>query len=384
MRFVLAVLLASVCFGTTGTAQALGPDASAASIGAARILIGGGALALIAAARTVAGRRSEASGTSLAAAPGAASARAGRMPRPATHRVPSWVIVAVGAGGVLGYQPAFFAGTAANGVAVGTVVALGSAPVITGALDWVLHRRVPGWPWGIATAIATVGVAVLAVASSGGGAAVGAAGSADAASGPLGLIASIGAGACYAVYTLAAKALIDRGWRAESSMGALFGGAAAASAPVLILSDASWLATGPGLAMALWLGLVTTTAAYLLFGFGLTGLPAATVSTLTLAEPLTAGILAVLLLGEQLSGAAVVGLLVLAAGIVVLAASGARGGRARSDRGRRAGRTPEPVSEASASVAAWTSSSSPASGSTPTPGGASPRPSSRRGTVSTR
>lgn len=329
MRFVLAVLLASVCFGTTGTAQALGPEASAASIGAARILIGGGALALIAAARYVAGRRRDASGTSLAAAPGAASAQAGWMPRPA-HRVPSWLIVAVGAAGVLGYQPAFFAGTAANGVAVGTVVALGSAPVITGALDWLLHRRTPGWAWGVATAIATVGVAVLAVASSTGASeasgAVAAAG--GPASGPLGLAASIGAGACYAVYTLAAKALIDRGWRAASSMGALFGGAALGSVPVLALSDASWLATGSGLVMALWLGLVTTTAAYLLFGYGLTGLPAATVSTLTLAEPLTAGLLAVLLLGEQLSPAAVVGLLVLAAGIVVLAASGARGGRA--------------------------------------------------------
>ncbi|HEY1105942.1 MAG TPA: HAD-IC family P-type ATPase, partial [Agromyces sp.] len=44
MRFVFAVLLAAVCFGTTGTAQALGPDASALSLGAARLVIGGGAL----------------------------------------------------------------------------------------------------------------------------------------------------------------------------------------------------------------------------------------------------------------------------------------------------------------------------------------------------
>jgi DME family drug/metabolite transporter len=48
------------------------------------------------------------------------------------------------------------------------------------------------------------------------------------------------------------------------------------------------------------------------------------VSTLTLAEPLTAGILGVAVLGETLSPGGVVGLAVLAAGIVVLATSGMR------------------------------------------------------------
>src|SRR4029079_18107618 len=101
MRFIVAVLLASVCFGTTGTAQALGPDASAASVGAARILIGGGALGLLALALHFPGRRRGATGTSAAWAPGVG----------ARHPLPSWVIVAIGAAGVLAYQPAFFAGT---------------------------------------------------------------------------------------------------------------------------------------------------------------------------------------------------------------------------------------------------------------------------------
>jgi len=304
MRFIVAVLLAAVCFGTTGTAQALGPDASAASVGAARILIGGGALALVAVLVHFAGRRRDASGTSVASTSGVAT----------LHPLAAWLLVALGAAGVLAYQPAFFAGTAANGVAVGTVIALGSAPVITGGLDWVLHRRYPGHRWAVATAIATIGVAILAAATDTGAA------TAD----PLGLLASLGAGAAYAVYTLAAKALLDLGWTATGSMGALFGTAAVASLPVLLMTDASWLATAPGLAMALWLGLVTTTLAYVLFGAGLAGLAPATVSTLTLAEPLTAGILGVALLGETLSAGAVVGLAVLAAGIVVLATAGVR------------------------------------------------------------
>lgn len=307
MRFVIAVLLASVCFGTTGTAQALGPEASSASVGAARILIGGGALGLIALVLFFAGRRGGATGTSAASTPGVALPSARRL-------MPTWAVVGVGALGVLAFQPAFFAGTAANGVAVGTVVALGSAPVITGALDWMLRRRYPGHRWLVATAIATAGVAILAAAT----------GDGSASASPLGLLASLGAGASYAVYTLAAKALLDRGWTATGSMGGLFGVAAIASLPVLLSTDASWLTTGPGLAMALWLGLVATTLAYVLFGTGLRGLAPATVSTLTLAEPLTAGILGVALLGETLSAGGVLGLAVLAAGIVVLATAGAR------------------------------------------------------------
>ena len=66
----------------------------------------------------------------------------------------------------------------------------------------------------------------------------------------------------------------------------------------------------------------------MLFGIGLTGLAPATVSTLTLAEPLTAGLLGVLVLGEALTAGGVVGLVVLAGGIVLLA-TGSRGGGGR-------------------------------------------------------
>lgn len=306
MRFVFAVLLAAVCFGTTGTAQALGPEADPASVGYARILIGGGALGLVALALHFAGRVGDATGTSVARTPG--DVRRGGF------RPPVWLLVVIGAAGVLAYQPAFFAGTAANGVAVGTVVALGSAPVLTGVLDWVLQRRNPGARWLAATVIATAGVAILALASEPGGATIE----------PLGLAASVGAGASYAVYTLAGKALIDRGWSSTSSMGAMFGVAGAVSVPLLLATDASWLLTPAGIAMALWLGLVTTTLAYVLFGIGLRGLTPATVSTLTLAEPLTAGVLGIALLGETLPPGGVLGLLVLATGVAVLALGGTR------------------------------------------------------------
>jgi DME family drug/metabolite transporter len=303
MRSVLLVLAAAVCFGTTGTAQALGPDADPLSLGAARIMIGGGALAAVALALQLAGRRDDATGTSVAPTSGG--------PAP---RVAPVLAVLVGAAGVLAYQPAFFAGTEANGVAVGTVVALGSAPVLTGALDWASRRRFPGRAWIVATVLAIAGVTILAAATGTGAAAVD----------PLGIAASVGAGGSYAVYTLAGKSLLDRGWASSASMGAMFCAAAVVSLPVLLLTDVAWIMTPGGLAMALWLGIVTTTAAYLLFGAGLKRLTPATVSTLTLAEPLTATLLGVLVLQEQLPPSAVAGLAVLASGIVILAVASSR------------------------------------------------------------
>ncbi len=323
---LLLVLFAAVCFGTTGTAQALGaPEVSAFLLGAARLAVGGtllGAWALVAAQRRRRVRAFVPGTAQLVHTRGAGRASLG--------------LVALGALGVLLYQPLFFAGTAGSGVAVGTVLALGSAPVLTGLLQWALERRFPGLSWGVATAIAVLGVALIAAAGSGGagGAQLG------------GIAASIGAGASYSLYTLSAKALMNRGWSSDATMGTVFGVAGVVSIPLLLASGAEWMLTPAGLATAAWLGLVTTTIAYLCFGAGLARLQAATVSTLTLAEPLTASILGLLLLREQLQTLESFGLAVLAAGIVVLVLGStgalrrgpkaARSGAARSAAGRSA------------------------------------------------
>ncbi|PPF37562.1 DMT family transporter [Pseudoclavibacter sp. AY1H1] len=312
MTPLLLVLFAAVCFGTTGTAQALGaPEVSAFSLGSARLALGGtllGAWALFAGLR----RRAALAG-SLQLRPNSARIHQ-------TNRA-HLGLIALGALGVLLYQPLFFAGTAGSGVAVGTVLALGSAPVITGLLQWGLERRFPGLSWGVATAIAILGVALIAAAGAGdaGGANLG------------GIAASVGAGASYSIYTLSAKALMNRGWSADGTMGIVFGAAGVLSIPLLLASGAEWMLTPAGLATAAWLGVITTTVAYLCFGAGLAKLQAATVSTLTLAEPLTASILGLVVLREQLAGLEALGLIVLAAGIVVLVL-GATRARTRSGR----------------------------------------------------
>ncbi|MBN9186008.1 MAG: EamA family transporter [Microbacterium sp.] len=291
MLSVLAVVAAAVLFGTTGTAQALGPEATTPlSVGMARLVVGGTGLALIAAIAAAMRRRRE----------GMPPRRAGR----------DYVFAALTAIAFVAYQPLFFLGTDRNGVAVGTVVALGSAPVLAGLLEWAVRRRGPRAAWVGATALATIGVVLLAFGGDG------AAGSgAD----PVGLLGSLGAGASFAVFAVCQRRLLDAGWHPFTVAGWMGGGAAVIAAPLLATTDTAWLATPMGAAMALWLGLAATTLAYTLFTWGLRALPAATAATLALTEPLTASILGIAVLGERLSGLAVAGLLVLALGLALLA-----------------------------------------------------------------
>ncbi|RFA10550.1 hypothetical protein B7R54_16055 [Subtercola boreus] len=311
----LLVVAAAVCFGTTGTAQALGAaDASALSLGAARIVFGGALLALIALAIAARTRRGGVTGTELCApsddSPSAPPRAPGRRRSPAA----ALALVIVGAIGVAAYQPTFFTGTHENGVAVGTLVALGSAPVLTGLLEWGVRRKAPGLRWALATAVAAAGVAVLSGILSPAQSGSGASGTVTV----VGLLGSLGAGASYAVYALSSKLLLDRGWPPTAAMGATFGAAAVIMAPVLLTTDLGWLARPGGLASTAWLAIVTVALAYTLFARGLRRLPASRAATLTLVEPLTATVLGVLLLHEQFTASIVVGLLLLVAGILIL------------------------------------------------------------------
>ncbi|KQP54123.1 DMT family transporter [Agreia sp. Leaf283] len=304
MTAVFAVLFAALCFATTGTAQALADvDGSALSIGAARVLVGGGLLGAIALVALL--RRGRQQSSDRERRDGA---------------VPSWVIVIVGALGVLAYQPTFFAGTRLNGVAVGTVIALGSAPVFTGVLNAVIRRSRPTSRWAVATAIALVGVVLVSgVAGNGSGQQIV----------PAGILASLGAGASYAVYAIASKLLLDRGWSTSASMGAVFGVAAVFSVPVLLSTSLAWIATPSGIVLVLWLGVVTIVVAYLLFGWGLKRLAPTTVASLTLAEPLVATLLGLIVLRETLSAPAVVGLIIMAVGLTILTLPARRKGLLR-------------------------------------------------------
>lgn len=329
VRAALLVVAAAVCFGTTGTAQAIGaPEVDSISLGAARVVLGGLLLALLAVpqvmnqdarrARRLVARMGRVGRFGDAGRPSPDTGARGLPSR--RIALPSLVVVVIGALGVAAYQPTFFTGTSENGVAVGTIVALGSAPVLTGVLEWIVTRRAPGIRWGVATAVAAVGVVALAgVFALGGGGAADAGGSAAHPITALGLAGSLGAGAAYALYAVCSKVLLERGWTPVATMGSLFGAAALLMTPVLLSTDLGWLATAPGLVTVLWLAIVTVALAYTLFARGLRSLPAATVSTLTLVEPATATLLGVVVLAEVLTPDSALGVGLLVVAVVVLA-----------------------------------------------------------------
>lgn len=296
LRARLAVLASALCFSTTGTAQALGPDgASPVTVGAARVLVGAVGLALV--AHLLARRRPP-------SAPGHPLRTALGLPGgPGVVRA-AWVAGLA----VAGYQVCFFLAVRQTGVAVGTVVALGAAPVVTGALGRLRGQGSPGPRWAVATALAAAGLTVLVTA--------GRAAHVD----PVGVLLALGAAGSYAAYTVAAKRLLHGGVRAEAAMAAVFGTGAVWLLPAFALAPVGWMLTPSGLAVVGWLGLVPTTLAYVLFARGLARLSAAETTTLVLAEPLTAAILGIALLGEPVTAATLVGGGLVVAGLVVTAA----------------------------------------------------------------
>ena len=219
----------------------------------------------------------------------------------------SGAVVIAGAA-MAAYQPLFFAGVSRTGVAVGTVVAIGSAPVLAGVLAFLVRGDPLRWKWIAATVVAILGLVLLASAG------------ATAGVESAGVLLALGAGVCYAIYAVAAKPVVTE-HSPLSAMSAIFGWAAVFSIPLLVVSDVSWLGEASGWIMALYLGLITTVLAYLLFARGLAVTPVGTAATLTLAEPATAAILAVVVLDETLGAVSVVGLLLIAGSLVLLSRS---------------------------------------------------------------
>jgi drug/metabolite transporter, DME family len=281
------VLAGAAAWGSTGTAAHFAPGgASSVSIGSARIVLGG--LVLLAIAMwTAQGRRAVA-----ALVTGSRAVRGSLV---------------LAAAAVSGYQLCFFNAVRITGVAIGTVVAIGSAPVFTGLLS-----RLTGGPaldrrWMLATAAAVAGCAVLVT----GGRSAGAS--------PGGVLLALAAGFCYAIYAVAAARLISAGSQEAAVMGLLFGGGAVLLAPVLATSSPGWLLTARGLAVTGYLGIVTTVLAYLLYGRGLRTVSAPVAVTLGLAEPVVAAMLGLVVLGERLTPPAIAGLVLVGLALAALA-----------------------------------------------------------------
>ncbi len=268
---------AAALFGTSATTLALlAPDAPGPSVAAMRLLVG--ALGLLA---FIAWRGH------------------GGQVRELWRRWPTWVMGLA----VAGYQAFFFIGTSRTGVAVGTLVSLALAPFLAGVLGWVLKEGAPGWAWVGSTVLAVVGVVLLL---SGG------VGSPD----PMGALAAAGAGVCYAVYTVIGVRLSREGRDPGAVLAASFTIGAVVLLPAAVTS--TWWLSPSGVVAVLWLGLVATTVAYLLFGVGLAVLQPGHIATLNLLEPAVATLLGVLIVGETLGVVGWIGCILVLAALALL------------------------------------------------------------------
>lgn len=272
------VLLAAFLWGTNGTAQALAPpSARPIIIGTLRIALGGLTLLAIALWR--------------------GSLRDGK-------RWPFWPTV-LGAVSMAAYQMFFFAGVARTGVAIGTIVGIGSTPILAGPIGYLVRGERPSRRWALATALGVIGCAFLI------------------ASGEqirldlLGIFLAICAGGSYAIFTTVSKGLIEQ-HAPEAVMAVTFCLGAIFVLPLLINTDLHWLAEPSGYLVILHLGVITAGLAYTLFARGLRLVPIATAASLTLGEPLTAGLLGVFFLREALSVLAVFGIALISTGLIVL------------------------------------------------------------------
>ncbi|GAA2606218.1 DMT family transporter [Streptomyces axinellae] len=267
----LCVLAASVLWGTTGTAATFAPDVGPVAIGAAAMGLGGLLQALIAAPQI---------------ADNIASLREQRG------------TVLLGAASVAVYPLAFYSSMHLAGVAVGTVVSIGTAPLASALIERIVDGRRLTRRWLLAATPGLLGTVLLCVAEA--AHATDSTGRTSTTGTLFGIGLGLIAAATYALYSWAAHRLISRQIPSRAAMGAVFGIGGLLLLPVLVITGAPLIASWPNAAVGAYMALVPMFAGYVLFGWGLAHVPASTATTLSLLEPAVAAVLAVLVVGERL------------------------------------------------------------------------------------
>lgn len=277
-----AVIGSGIAFGSTGTAQTLlAKHISPLAVGSTRLFLG--AIALHIAAKFMSDENS-----------------------PKMSRRDWWVSGI----GIAVYQLTFFSAVKLTGVPLATLTALGSLPVFTGIVAFLLVREKPARVWFIATVITTIGIILLNAQHS------------DNGFNAFGVLLALVAGFGFALFTVTSRRALNNGVDSTKLAGSVFALAAVLVLPFAFINGLHWMATAKGATLILWLGLVTTGIAYTLYVWGLKQVPSSTASTLVLAEPATATILAVAVLGNTLPLLSWVGIGVVVVGLLYLAIRG--------------------------------------------------------------
>ena len=279
-RSMAMVLLAAMLWGTTGTAQSFAPPQLTSHwVGAFRLA----AAALFFWPLLWVSHRPALTLTALRGIP--------------------WRSIVLASVCMCIYNLAFFAGVRSAGIAIGTALAIGSGPVWAGLLQALITRVLPTPAWWLGTGVAVAGVVTMATA-----------GGAEESIPLAGVTLCLLAGLSYASYalvnqrmvTIASPAAVTATVFSFAALLAIPGAVGLSGAPQLHVDD---------VAIVLWLGVVSTGIAYLLFSYALVHISAATGVVLALAEPVTAFVLAILIVGEKPGAAGAIGLVAVLAGL---------------------------------------------------------------------
>lgn len=203
------------------------------------------------------------------------------------------------------FQPLFFTSVNLTGVAVGTVVTIGSSPIFAGLIEWLFFKMNPGRTWLIATVLSIVGCILLFTASG------------DTIIVPSGIICALFAGFMFASYTHISKGLIARE-EALPAVAMTFTICGVILLPVSLFLGVEWITLPSNWLPIAMMAIFGTSLAYILFLNGLQKISSSAAVTLSLGEPLTAALLGVFLVGESLTVGAWIGVVMLLGGILVV------------------------------------------------------------------
>ena len=265
----IAILLASFLWGSTGTVASFAHDVSPLAIGAFAMGVGGLLQALVALKNLQRDTRK-------------------------LWRLKAYVVL--GALGIAVYPLTFYSAMHLAGVAIGTVVTIGSAPFASALLEWLISKKSPfNRIWLISLLLGLLGMLLLAFSG-----AAPSQSTSDQMGVMIGILLGLIAGASYALYAWTGKRMMEEGVHSKAAMSSMFVVSALILLPSLIITGDQLFANLNNISVALYMAGVPMFLGYVLFGFGLKTTQASTATVLTLFEPVVAAIFAVTIVGEQL------------------------------------------------------------------------------------
>lgn len=232
--------------------------------------------------------------------------RGGELLALARSRPRQLLVVGVG---TAAYQGFYFVSVTQVGVAVSTVVSLGLAPVLLTVAESIRRRRVPESGRMVVLVAALAGLFLVSVAGS------------ESSTGPapvVGVLLAIASGTTYALTTAAGGSISRTTSPLVLTSGMTLVGAAVLM-PCVAFVDGPRVTTDPAaLAWLAYLGALTMALAYVLLYSGLSVVAPSTAVTASLVEPVTAAVVAAVVLGETLGASAIVGILLVLGAVVGL------------------------------------------------------------------